>query len=59
MIELCAQDFVFANPLLHEVHAGAEIAGAVLSGHTKALGFLPRSEFPVYFWQRTGNGPTA
>lgn len=40
MIELDAEDFASANPLLDELSAGAEIIGAVLSGHTKGKVFL-------------------
>jgi RimJ/RimL family protein N-acetyltransferase len=40
VIELPAEDFASANSLLDELDAGAEIAGAVLSGHTKGKVFL-------------------
>lgn len=40
MIEVHAEDFASANPLLDELSAGAEIVGAVLAGHTKGKIFL-------------------
>lgn len=43
MIELRQEDFVSANSLLKQLHFGAQIVGAVLSGHTKGKVFLRAS----------------
>lgn len=42
MHELNAKDFCTLTPLLEGPHAGTEIMGAVLSGHTRGRIFVPQ-----------------
>jgi len=42
MHELNAKDFCTLTPLLEGLHAGTEIMGAVLSGHTRGRIFVPQ-----------------
>ncbi|CAN7336641.1 GNAT family N-acetyltransferase [Acidovorax sp. LjRoot118] len=42
MHELNAEDFHLLTPLLDGLHAGTEIMGAVLSGHTRGRIFVPK-----------------
>ncbi|CAN7590425.1 GNAT family N-acetyltransferase [Acidovorax sp. LjRoot66] len=43
MHELNAEDFHLLTPLLDGLHAGTEIMGAVLSGHTRGRIFVPQA----------------
>lgn len=46
MVELSNKDFALAIPLLDDLQVGADIAGAVLSGHTNGKVFVDTPEKP-------------